>query len=246
MGAALTIENLTLHFGGVIALDGLNLSLKPDAVLGLAGPNGSGKSSLINTLTGHTRGKGSIRLDGRRIDHLPPADRARLGITRTFQTPRVYQRMTVLENLKAARHALLPLLRARATRRREEDAMRAILDRYGLGDRADRLPVSLTPFELRLLEIARAEISGARLVLLDEPAAGATGEEAERLGDLILRHLLPSRTVILIEHRLDLLARLCSDILVLRAGRTLAQGAPGQVFADTEVRACLMGEPAHA
>jgi ABC-type branched-subunit amino acid transport system ATPase component len=246
MGAALRVENLTLHFGGVMALDGVNLSLAPGTVLGLAGPNGSGKSTLVNTLTGHTRGGGAIFLDDRRIEHLPPADRARLGVARTFQTPRIYRRMTVLENLKAARHAHLPLLRPRATRRHEEDAMRAALAQYGLGDHAERLPDGLTPFQLRLLELARAEISEARLLLLDEPAAGATEEEAGKLGDMIARRLLPSRSVILIEHRMDLLARLCSEILVLQAGRTLAHGAARHVFSQPSVRACLLGEPAHA
>ena len=246
MGAALRIEGLTLRFGGVTALDGLSLSLAPCTVLGLAGPNGSGKSSLINALTGHHPCDGTIYLGTRRIDRLSPADRARLGITRTFQSPRAYRRMSVLENLQAARHAQMPLFRLPASRRRDMAQLRETLSRFGLSARADALPDSLTPFELRLLELARAAISGARLLLLDEPAAGATEAEVAQISHLLAQYLIPERTVILIEHRLDLLAERCSEILVLQAGRVLAQGAPAQVFDQPSVRDCLMGEPAHA
>lgn len=245
MGAALEIRDLTLRFGGVTALDQLTLSLSPGAVLGLAGPNGSGKSSLINVLTGHYPARGSILLDGQRIDALAAPDRVRLGMTRTFQAPRSYRRMTVLENLHAARHAFRPLFRSRLARRRDAGDMLAQLDLYGLGQHAHALPSQLTAFEQRLLELARAHVSGARLLLLDEPAAGATEAEADRLRQVMAAHLLPGRTVILIEHRLDFPRALCPELMVLRAGRTLAHGATGAVLERPEVRDILMGTPAH-
>ncbi len=245
MGASLDIADLTLRFGGVTALNGLTLSLSPGAVLGLAGPNGSGKSSLINVLTGHYAAEGMIRLDGRRIEFLAAPERARLGMTRTFQTPRAYQRMSILENLRAACHARQPVFRGRAARRREKDDMHEVLARYGLERHAQSLPDMLTQSELRRLELARADISGARLLLIDEPAAGASDAEADTLLHMISTHLVPGRTVILIEHRIDFLRALCTEIVVLQAGRPLARGLPDKVFASPKVRECLIGEPAN-
>ena len=246
MGATLEIRDLTLRFGGVTALHRLRLSLAPGTVLGLAGPNGSGKSSLINVLTGHYRGEGSILLDSEQIDHLAAPERVRLGMTRTFQAPRTYRRMSVLENLDAACHAFRPLLRNRSVRRCETKEMHAQLERFGLGHLAHALPDQLTPVEQRLLELARAHVTGARLLLLDEPAAGTTEAEAHHLRQVMAEHVLPGRTAILIEHRLDFLRALCSELVVLQAGRMLAQGAPDDVFAKAEVRETLMGEPVHA
>jgi ABC-type branched-subunit amino acid transport system ATPase component len=246
MAAALEVTDLTLRFGGVTALDRLNLSLPPERVLGLAGPNGSGKSSLINALTGHYDIEGRIMLNGRRIDRLSPPERVRLGITRTFQSPRSYRRMTVLDNLHAARHAIRPFILGRAARRREQEKVRACLAAFGLDHLAGATPDALTPFELRLLELARVHAIDAQLVLLDEPAAGATEDEADRLSEILAERLFPGRTVILIEHRMSFLHTLCNEFLVLQAGRTLAHGTRDAVFSARDVRACLIGEPAHA
>lgn len=246
MGPALEIRNLTLRFGGATALSALDLSVAPGTVLGLAGPNGSGKSSLLNVLTGHYAAEGSILLDGRPLDALSTPDRIRAGVARTFQTPRAYRRMTVRDNLHAACHALRPVLVSRAARRRVAQDMDARLERFGLAHRAGLMPDALTPAEMRRLELARADATGARLLLLDEPAAGATGDEAHALGRLLADHLLPGRTVILIEHRMDLLRALCDRIAVLRAGRLLTTGPWDSVMAQGDVRACLLGEAADA
>lgn len=246
MAAALEVTDLTLRFGGVTALNRLTLSLPPGSVLGLAGPNGSGKSSFINALTGHYKTEGAIALNRQRIETLSPPERARLGITRTFQTPRSYRRMTVLDNLHAARHALGPLLSSLAARRREQDKARASLAAFGIEHLAHTTPDALTPFELRLLELARVHAGDARLVLLDEPAAGATDDEAKRLSEIMADRLFPGRTVILVEHRMDFLRALCTDFLILQAGHALARGTSDEVFSAPDVRACLMGETAHA
>lgn len=242
MGAALEITGLTLRFGGVTALDHISLSLTAGSVLGIAGPNGSGKSSLINVLTGHYPAQGTMRLNGHPIEDLSPARRAQLGITRTFQAPRLYRRMTVLENLHAACHAQRSLFQGQATRRRDKENAADSLARFGLGALADAMPDRLTPFEQRLLELARAHVSGARLLLLDEPAAGATEDEARNLADVMAKHLIPGRSVILIEHRMDVLRALCTELAVLDAGRLLANGPVDTVLASHAVRARLMGE----
>lgn len=246
MAAALEVSGLTLRFGGLTALESLDLSLARGAVLGLAGPNGSGKSSLVNVLTGHYRAEGRILLDGSEIGHLPPHARARLGILRSFQAPRLYRRLTIAENLRAGRHALRPLWQSRAERRREDADLRAALALFGLTARPDDLPDRLTPFDLRLLELARAHLAAPRLLLLDEPAAGATRAEVARLARVMADHLLPGRSAILIEHRLDLLEALCGRVMVLRAGRRLAEGPTGATLARPEVRELLTGEVADA
>ena len=132
MGAVLEIAGGTLRSGGVSALAGLDLEVASDAVLSVAGPNGSGKSSLINVLTGHHRAAESISLEGQRIDHFPPPDRARRGMVRTFQTPRVYARMSVVENIRAALHATRPLICGRYERRREAQRIGNSLALFGL------------------------------------------------------------------------------------------------------------------
>jgi len=246
MAATLEITGLTLRFGGITALDHVGLALGSGGVLGLAGPNGSGKSSLINVLTGHHRAEGTVRLDGVRIDALSPAQRARRGIIRTFQTPRVYRRMTLLENLHAACHAQRPLLRSRAAQRRDTDRAMTSLAQFGLAHMAQATPDRLTLGELRLLELARAHVTDANLLLLDEPAAGASADEARRLSEVMAQHLIPGRTVILVEHRIALLRALCTQLVVLEAGHVLAHGTCDAVLSAPNVRHRLMGETGDA
>ncbi|MDU8913303.1 ATP-binding cassette domain-containing protein [Aestuariicoccus sp. MJ-SS9] len=224
------------------ALEELDLSVAAGAVLGVAGPNGSGKSSLINVLTGHYPASGAISLDGQQIGHLPAPERARLGMVRTFQSPRVYRRMSVIDNMRAALHAIRPTFQRRADRRRQEEWLFDGLALFGLNHLAEAMPDTLTHYELRLLELARAYATGARLVLLDEPTVGATEDEANRLRGVLVNHLMPGRTVILVEHRLDMLRALCTELVVLQAGRKIALGRPDEVLAQPQIRACLMGE----
>lgn len=244
MAARLSIEALTLRFGGLTALDDLTLACASGEVIGLAGPNGSGKSSLINVITGHYKADGRISLNDTPLDALSPPARARLGITRSFQVPRVYQRMTLAQNLCAAQHALQPLWPSRAERRLAQKKLAAVLDLFGLTGQKDRLPADVTAFDLRLLELARAHLSDPALLLLDEPTAGATAQECDRLIQLLADHLLPGRTTLLIEHRLDLIRQLCSRMVVLQAGQTLADGSCESVLSSAAVRGALIGEDA--
>lgn len=246
MAARLRIEGLHLRFGGLTALEGLSLSMAPGEVTGLCGPNGSGKSSLINVITGHYPAEGRIVLDARSLAGLPPHVRVRLGITRSFQVPRLYRRMTLAENLDVAQHALLPLWPSRTARCLARDRRAAVLDLFGLSDKANLLPAKVSAFDLRLLELARVHLSDPALLLLDEPAAGATLAESDRLIRLMADHLLPGRTTILVEHRLDLIRELCPRIVVLQAGQRLADGPTDAVLSRSAVRSALLGGMADA
>ncbi len=238
MAARLRIEGLHLRFGGLTALHGLSLSIAPGEVIGLCGPNGSGKSSLINVITGHYQAEGRILLDDRSLAGLPPHVRVRLGITRSFQVPRLYRRMTLSENLGAT---LQPLWPSRAARRLAQEQRAATLDLFGLGGKAARFPAEVSAFDLRLLELARAHLSNPALLLLDEPAAGATAQECDKLIGLLADHLLSGRTTILIEHRLDLIRQLCPRMVVLQAGKSLADGPTDAVLSHAAVRRALIG-----
>lgn len=241
MAARLRIEGLHLRFGGLTALEGLSLSMAPGEVTGLCGPNGSGKSSLINVITGHYQAEGRILLDDKSVAGLPPYVRVRHGIIRSFQVPRLYRRMTLADNLGAAQQALQPLWPSRTTRRLAQEQRGAVLDLFGLGDKANLLPAEVSAFDLRLLELARAHLSDPALLLLDEPAAGATSAECDRLIRLMADHLMPGRTTILVEHRLDLIRQLCPRMIVLQAGQSLADGPTDTVLSRSAVRSVLIG-----
>ncbi|PWJ13825.1 ABC transporter ATP-binding protein [Jannaschia seohaensis] len=246
MAAALEITGLTRRFGGLTALDGIDLTVEPGESLGLIGPNGSGKTSVFNLLTGHLAADaGSIRLSGREIAGLPSARIVRLGVARTFQNLRVLKRLTVYENLRAARHAAAPALeslwQSRAARRAERDAVMALLALFGLEDRAHDTSDSLTLMELRELEIARVMAADPALVLLDEPAAGMTAAETDRIGETIATHLLPGRSAIVIEHKIRFLTALCPRLAVLNAGRKIADGPSSAVLDDAAVRDSYFG-----
>lgn len=247
----LHLSGIVLAFGGLKAIDGLDLVVEPGEVHGLIGPNGSGKTTTLNVISGYYKPQqGTIALGDLGLAAGRPVGRAAHGICRTFQTPRVIGEETVLENVMVggtlAGHgsfveALLSLPRARADERRIKATAMEALTAVGLdnlaGIRADRLQHG----ELRFLEIARALMLHPRLLLLDEPAAGLSVHEIKRLGALIKAISHEGVSVLLVEHHADLIFDICDRVTVLNLGRTLAHGTPSEIRVHKEVVSAYLG-----
>ena len=247
----LRIESLSRFFGGVAALEELDLAVADGEVLGLIGPNGSGKTTLFNVITGvHAADSGRVVLHDADITRSTPAGIVRLGIARTFQNLRIFQRMSVRDNVWVAQHSLpgvgpLGLLSNRSAAERERRAeIDALLDAVGLADRRDALAGSLPLPDQRRLELARALARSPALLLLDEPAGGMTPAETAEMAALIRDFAVPGRTCIVIEHKLDLISEVCQRLCVLNFGRKIADGAPGQVLEQAEVLEAYLGRDA--
>ena len=247
----LRIESLSRSFGGVAALEELNFVVGDGEVVGLIGPNGSGKTTLFNVITGvHAADSGRVFLRDEDITRRTPAGIVRRGIARTFQNLRIFQRMSVRENVWVAQHSLpdvgpMALLSNRSaaerTRRAEVDGL---LDAVGLADRRDALAGSLPLPEQRRLELARALVRSPALLLLDEPAGGMTPAETAEMAALIQDFAVPGRTCIVIEHKLDLISTLCQRLCVLNFGRKIADGEPDRVLEQAEVLEAYLGRDA--
>jgi branched-chain amino acid transport system ATP-binding protein len=253
-GPLLQGTGLARAFGGVYAVDGVEVAVASGSTLGVIGPNGAGKSTLFHLISGQLPAdRGEIRLAGRRIDRLPPHARARLGIAVVFQGARVFHGMTVAENAMVGAHAttgagfLTAALRL-PRHRREEPLIaaraREAVRRVGLAEWADR-PAELLPLgQQRALQLARALCSEPRLLLLDEPASGLRAAERERLAGLIEELRTEGVTIMLIDHDVGLVSRLADRVTVLELGHVIAEGSPDEVRADPRVvRAYLGTEP---
>jgi len=241
----LKLEGVTRRFGGIEAIKDLALDVPAGARLGLIGPNGSGKTTLLNLLSGVVASDvGAIRFDGERIETLSAHRFARLGIARTFQNLRLVRHMTVRENVWLAQHSLP----AAAAFRRHAPAeiafaarIAALLGELGLAAVAET-PVSALPLpHQRRVELARALARQPKLLLLDEPAGGMTPAETREMGALIARLVPDDVTLILVEHKIDLVTRLCPRIAVLDFGRKIADGAPGEVLRRPDVMEIYFG-----
>jgi len=248
---AIVLSDVVLAFGGVRAIDGLNLTIRPGEVHGLIGPNGSGKTTTLNVISGYYRPeRGSVVFGDRALGHGAPQTRAYYGIARTFQTPRIIGEASVLQNVMIGGtvdgtatfvESLLSLPR----HRRDEAALRmeAMLALRAVGldalaaVRADRLQHS----ELRFMEIARALMIHPLFLLLDEPAAGLSADEIRRLGELITEVSKRGTGVLLVEHHADLIFDICGHVTVLNLGKELAAGTPADIRAHKEVVSAYLG-----
>jgi len=247
----LELSNITVTFGGLTALDDVSLVVEPGRVHGVIGPNGAGKTTLFNVACGFVQpDRGEVVRRGRRIDRLRPRDLPGLGMARTLQGLGLFDRMTVLDNVMVgadhhARSGFLGSMLALPRAGRDERALRerstAVLDDLGVAAYADRFPPSL-PYPVRKrVALARALVSSPDLLLLDEPASGLSGAEMDELGDLVTG-LAETTAVLLVEHHMDLVMRVCTEITVLDFGRVISQGAPDAVREDPAVLAAYLGE----
>ena len=250
----LTINRLSKSFGGLVAVDAVDLTVPAGALFGIIGPNGSGKTTLFNLLTGFLApSAGEIEFEGKRIDSLSPEKIVQAGIARTFQVVRFHKESTVRETVWTAQALHLPISGLfRSARSRSQHAFREevdrILERTWLAPHADRLAREL-PFGLvRQLEIARALATRPKLLLMDEPASGMNPVETRQLADDIKRLRDGGFTIIVIEHDVEMMMGLCDRIAVLNFGRKIAEGAPAAVVRDAEVMSAYLGNKyrAHA
>ncbi|MDQ3700767.1 MAG: ABC transporter ATP-binding protein [Chloroflexota bacterium] len=249
--ALLDIQGLTRRFGGVRAVDGVSLTVRPGEVFGLIGPNGAGKTTLINLATGLLRpDSGRVLFGGQDVTGWPAHAVARSGLTRTYQHIRLFSAMTALDNVIAGAHIrrdapywrrLMLLPRAAGEEARARATALELLEQLGLGSVAETPAGSLSYGDRRRLEIARALAAAPRLLLLDEPAAGMSHAEAERLVELI-RHL-PERghSVLLVEHNMRVVMGACHRIGVLSFGQLIATGEPAAIRADARVVEAYLG-----
>ncbi|MEV4544416.1 ABC transporter ATP-binding protein [Micromonospora echinaurantiaca] len=239
MTPLLAARGVTVRYGSLAALDGVDLRIDHGQRHALIGPNGAGKTTLLGVLGGSIpAGGGRVLLAGRDVTRLGPAARARQGIGRIHQRPAVWSTLTAAENVVVAAlpHAVRPgRWRPGGKRRAAERAAATLLARVGLPELADVPAGRLAHGQRRQLEIAVALAGRPRLLLLDEPAAGLSAVEVERLVEF-LRELPRAVAVLLVEHRLDLVYALCDAVTVLRDGRTLATGTPAEIRASGPVR----------
>jgi ABC-type branched-subunit amino acid transport system ATPase component/branched-subunit amino acid ABC-type transport system permease component len=250
-GATLDVRDLRVTFGGVVAVDGLSLQLRPGEVHGLIGPNGAGKTTVIDALTGFVRpAAGAIDLDGHSIRSWSARRRARAGVARSFQSLELFADLTVRENLAVACDSGALLRYATDVLRPGRIALTgpalAAVAEFRLTDVLDRRPGDLAFGQRRLVAIARAVAAGPRVLLLDEPAAGLSDEESRELAGLI-RSLARDwgMSVLLVEHNVDLVLSACDVVTVMESGRWLTTGPPSEVGTDPRVIEAYLGPDAH-
>jgi branched-chain amino acid transport system ATP-binding protein len=244
MPTLLEVEGLGKRFGGFVALDNIDLTVNAGERLGLIGPNGSGKSTLVNCLCGALyHDTGNVTFDGHAIDGLPTYRRTRLGLARSFQLPRPFRSLSLLDNLRIP---LLYTVNARLGGRLSEDAISrrclALLDEVGLADKATRLPAELTQVEMRKLELARAVASAPRLLFADEAMAGLSPSEVEEILAVLVRLNEQGITIVLIEHIMRAVMSFSTRLVVLVAGQKIADGPPHEAIRNPEVERAYLGE----
>ena len=248
----LVVENLTKSFGGLRAVDRCSFSVSAETITGLIGPNGAGKTTVFNLLTGFYRpNEGRVLLQDEDITGLPPYRIFQKGMARTFQIPREFKEMTVMENLMLApiaqsgEHLLDPFFRPLRVRRQERSiAKRAteVLEFLGLQDLRNELAGNLSGGQKKLLELAKTMMIKPKIVMLDEPGAGVNRTLLKRIAESIERlREEENTTFLLIEHDMDFVMRLCNPVIVMSEGKKLAEGEPGEVQRNKEVLEAYLG-----
>ncbi len=240
MEAILEVNNVSKHFGGFTALNGVNLHVQRGERLGLIGPNGSGKTTMINCISGPLiNDGGDIRFNGRDIHGLPAYQRTKLGIARSFQIPRPFGSMTVLENL------LVPFAYVGGADGPNErrEAMQ-ILERMGLAAKAEVSSKQLSQVELRKMELARAMAAKPQLLISDEAMAGLAGAEVDEVLQILFDLNEMGITIIMIEHIMQAVMKFSQRVVCLDAGKIICEGTPESIFKNPDVQRAYLGDEA--
>jgi len=249
--AVLRVQGLSRSFGGIQAVDDCTFEVQPGVITGLIGPNGAGKTTVFNLITGFlSANHGSIRLQGTEILGLSPHRVERLGVVRTFQHLRLWNKMSVLENVllgcatPAGENVFSLFLRAGAVRAEEQrarDRAMEVLSFFGLTDRARELAEDLAYPEQKLLSMARIFATDAPVLLLDEPTSGLDSESLGRIIPMVRRLVDHGKTILLIEHNMELISELADQVVFLHQGRVLAAGPPADITSDPALTEIYFG-----
>lgn len=249
----LKVENIGIRFGGVVALDGVSFSVDAGEVLALIGPNGAGKTTLFNCVSGvYVPTQGRVSLAGEDISQLKPSERARRGMTRTFQNLQIFENMSVVENVMVGFRAkerggvivhMLGLPSIKRQNRETHAKAMELLDLIGIGDRAQQKSGAQSYGVLKRLEIARALATGPRVLMLDEPVAGCNATETADVDAVIRKVAKMGVAVVLVEHDMHMVMGVADRVHVLDRGRTLAHGTPDEIRTDPAVVEAYLGAP---
>ena len=247
MTPLLELRDVSVHYGGLSALDRVSMTVEAGTLVGLIGPNGAGKTTLVDALTGFvTPSAGTIDFDGRRLTRVPPHRRARRGLARTFQSIELFEDLTVHENVLVSAEPsrwYSILTDSFVPRAPPENASAEwALGLVGLGAQGARMPGELSQGQRKLVGVARALAAKPKLVLLDEPAAGLDTAESERLGRDLRALLDHGITVLLVDHDMSLVLGVCDTVWVLEFGRVIAHGTPAEIQRNEAVVTAYLGE----
>ncbi len=245
MNDVLVTEDLTVRYGGNVALDSVSLRIGPGELVGLIGPNGAGKTTFIDALTGFTRSSGPVVLDGRDVSRRKPHERVHAGLGRTWQGAELYDELSVRENLEVGGHrpSWAQTLREMVTGRSPAlPAVDEAVELLGLGDVLDRRPEDLSQGQRKSVDVARALTTGSHVLCLDEPAAGLDSEESLELGRRLRRIAAAGTSLLLVDPDMGLVLGVCDRIYVLDLGRVIAVGTPAEIRSPPLVVEAYLGD----